>query len=169
MISKLGASISWKQFVGQPVLEMYEDFTPCTLFRVMNKNTKNVVLREKDAQLRKNIRSFDYIELYNQIHPPSGVYVQPNGMGVSPFGSKLTNKLTGYSGEASVFEIPQGCSIPEDLLLVHEFEDSFSFQPRNRCNPKEFCKILSAYLGQFNRYSKKDWFQKYHIKSNFTS
>lgn len=146
------------------VIGVYHDTTPVQLFRIISGKSGKIVLREKDAQLLKGSRSFDFQLKDGIVLPISDfLFEGPNGMSLRPRGMSHYEILAGMKGEVSVCEIPRGEEIPAGLVLVHEHSDHYSMQTDIPCTAKELNKKLTEFLSKYERYSREEWFVRFPI------
>ncbi|KAI8913717.1 hypothetical protein BC831DRAFT_489973 [Entophlyctis helioformis] len=112
----------------QELLGRYK-VVPVTLYRIQN--GENVRLREHSEQKRLGRISFDYkLQPDGLVHPKKGpLFEDPNGMSTRAVGPVLQEFIRTFRSKwPVVYEIPKGLELPDDLVLLHEHTDHFSFQ-----------------------------------------
>ncbi|KAG8627751.1 hypothetical protein KVT40_003624 [Elsinoe batatas] len=136
---------------------------PKQLFR-MNNGAK-IRLRAAEGPSRPK-RSFDLLTLSGKVQPKATTphtYEWPNGASMRPNSATLHELLLGFRGaNVIVYEIPRGTTLPDDLILVHEFADHYSLQAAKEMSVEELNKKLTAFFAKHGRICSRDeWFEKY--------
>ena len=137
--------------------------TPVTLFRIQT-SAKAVSLREEAAQREAGRTSFDLTLVPPALCPVAGGappplivaprdpaetrFLGPNGMSLRPAGFFFAVLLHNFKGRCTIFEVPAGSQLTDELVLFHEHSDHYSVQTTKEVSLAAFNKRLSAFLLQ---------------------
>jgi hypothetical protein len=140
-----------------PIIGRHTDKFPLTLFRPMVSKNPKVKMRERGEQEIKGSTSFDFVAKDGKIEPMKGnLFTAPNGFSFRPNTRNEFNLISdGYS--KFILEIPKDTPLPENTVLVHEFGDHFSLQPKVAMGPKEFGAIVTRFVQPLKVYTKAEW------------
>ncbi|KAL4941592.1 hypothetical protein BDV06DRAFT_235991 [Aspergillus oleicola] len=88
--------------------------------------------------------------------PPNGASMRPN----TPKMHLLANILRGDS--ACIYSVPAGIPTPDNLILVHEFRDHYSLQPREEMTVDNLNASITQFLQARGRcFTKEEWLWQY--------
>lgn len=144
----------------KPVIKKYLDKFPLTLFRINSTKLPKFKLRELKEQEAKGSFSFDYVAFDGKIRPLEGnLFSALNGMSLRPNTQNEFTIISDRPGKTFIVEIPAGTAVPDETVLVHEFEDHFSLQPSVAMDPKKYNAKISYFLQNpaFKVYTKSEW------------
>ena len=118
---------------------------PKTLYRLQN--SKKINLRAWTPEIAEALKSYDFITHPDGlIHPISGdFFSKPNGMSLRPIGVSLMNIAKSYDFKW-VYVLKEGISIPNNLVLVHEYNDHYSLQTTEPCSITDFNDRLNEFI-----------------------
>lgn len=149
---------------GSKIIATYTDF-PHTMFRLLNSKTPSFKAREK-TELPG---SFDIVVTDGVVHPlVSDQFMIPNGASVRPNTVEEYYLVCSRSRKSFLCEIPQGTKVPTDCVLVHEFGDHFSLQPKKLMSIQIFNKIISEFLLPCRVYMRDEWLGAHPLGSQIT-
>ncbi|KAJ5710123.1 hypothetical protein N7493_009715, partial [Penicillium malachiteum] len=108
---------------------------PKELFRM---TTGGPIRRKAHPSPDRPQRKFDILASAGKVQPKAldpDSYGWPNGASIRPNGAGQQRIVHSYTGPSvSIYSIPEekciGIPLPSDLLIVHEFGDHYSLQPR---------------------------------------
>ena len=147
---------------GRKILGVFTDRVPVTLYRIQN--GKSVALRDKAIQQSKKRTSFDLVLSSKGLVEPllnNENFIRPNGMSTRPNGPMLQELVRNFSGNRVVLvEIPEGTLIPQDLVILHEHTDHYSFQSRVEMRLEDLNAKLTAFLIDEGKWMSPDDFCK---------
>ena len=149
----------------QPILGKHLEKFPYTMFRMLSGKNAKLKMRERSEQAAKGSHSFDYEGKDGKIVPlPGNLFSAPNGMSLRP---NTLNEFNLISDGKSKFiaEIPKDTPLPVNTVLVHEFEDHFSLQPKVPMDPKEFDALVTTFLKPMKVYTRSEWVSAYPLGS----
>jgi hypothetical protein len=101
---------------------------PITLFRIQSR--LEVSLRDHATQMAAGRTSYDLkIGADGFVHPAQGdTFTGPNGMSLRPDTETMLLIAKKYKGNATVFRLQEGLTLPEGLIILHEHSDHYSLQ-----------------------------------------
>ncbi|KAJ5724005.1 hypothetical protein N7488_002040 [Penicillium malachiteum] len=128
-------------------------------------------------------RKFDILTSAGKVQPKAldpDSYEWPNGASIRPNGAGQQRIVHSYTGpNISIYSIPAGVPLPSDLIIVHEFGDHYSLQPRREMTVEGNTKHGLRYKGWWltsgealetkinaflhargRRYSKEEWLRR---------
>ncbi|KAI5849588.1 hypothetical protein DFP73DRAFT_541133 [Morchella snyderi] len=129
-----------------PLLGRYTT-VPVDLFRVSA--TPKVVLRDFDTQNAIGRTSYDlHLGSDGLVHPKPGPNFEgPNGASMRPNGPTLQEVIRNFRGRnTTVYRLPEGTELPEQLILLHEHSDHYSLQTTEPVELKELNNRLTDFL-----------------------
>ena len=144
------AAASTAASAAPKLLGRFASATPVALFRVQG--SAGVRLRLETPEKVASGASFDISAHEGFVLPRTAagaeeLFLGPNGMSVRPKGAVLGAIVANYRGaRMSVYEVPEGTTIPQELVVLHEHGDHYSVQPAKRMTPKELNAALTAFL-----------------------
>ncbi|KAL1974700.1 hypothetical protein VTN31DRAFT_4904 [Thermomyces dupontii] len=112
----------------QEFIQSFEK-VPKELFRLIT--GPSIRIRAKPGPLRPQ-GSFDLLTYDGKVQPKAlnpETYQSPNGASMRPNSKGQQRIVKDFKGDVSVYAIPEGVELPEDLILVHEFGDHYALQP----------------------------------------
>jgi hypothetical protein len=141
----------------KPIIGKHMETFPFTLFRMMNAKTPKLKMREQVEQAAKGAISYDFVANEGKIVPLHGkLFSAPNGMSLRPNTLNEFNLISDGTSKY-ILEIPKGTVIPVDTILIHEFADHFSLQPKIPMDPREFETKVVAFLKNMKVHTKAEW------------
>ena len=138
--------------VGKPLLGRFTRTVPVTLFRIQVGAAAK--LRPEASATAAGRKSFDICcapdsNAVAPRDPAEPRFLGPNGMSLRPAGHMCGVIVGMFRGRgARVFEVRQGVSIPEELVLLHEHTDHYSLQPAVPMTLDELNAGLTRFLAQ---------------------
>ncbi|KAF1365185.1 hypothetical protein EJ07DRAFT_94999 [Lizonia empirigonia] len=133
---------------------------PIDLFRVNNGRT--IRLREWTGQ--KPIYDIHteggYVKA-KALNPAT--YSPPNGASMRPNTEQNRSLIQKYRGQqVVVYSVPAGTQLPDDLILVHEFDDHYSLQAARDMPLQELNDKITSFLETCGNVKAKDkWLHAY--------
>lgn len=122
---------------------------PTKLFRVQT--GVGVKLRLEAAAIAAGHHNFDVTGQRDGLiwprDPEEPLFLGPNGMRMRPLGSTLA-LILGVLDRGRVFEVPEGTSLPSELVLLHEHKDRYALQPTERMTLEALNAALTRFLDQ---------------------
>ncbi|EEU34662.1 uncharacterized protein NECHADRAFT_34809 [Fusarium vanettenii 77-13-4] len=146
------------------LISLFKKF-PKELFRV--NNDPLVKLRV----LRPNRHIYDIV-LQNGLALPKALnpssYIAPNGASLRP-NSQYQQSLVSWrfrGNDTIVYSVPEGTTLPDNLLLVHERSDHYSLQPAMAMTTKLLHLDLNTKITQFLMnnamvFAREEWLEVY--------
>ncbi|KAI8721662.1 hypothetical protein NCS52_00308300 [Fusarium sp. LHS14.1] len=134
---------------------------PKELFRV--NNGPQIKLRV----LRPNRHIYDIVPenglaLPKALNPSS--YIAPNGASLRP-NSQYQQSLVSWrfrGNDTIVYSVPEGTTLPDDLLLVHERSDHYSLQPAMAMAVDDLnTKITQFLMNNAMVLTREEWLEVY--------
>ncbi|KAG9252688.1 uncharacterized protein F5Z01DRAFT_222722 [Emericellopsis atlantica] len=130
---------------------------PLLLFRL--NSGKSIKLREYSA---RRSRSFDVLSEAGTVKAKAltpSTYEAPNGASMRPLGEFQTALVENFKGSnVTVYAVPEGTQLPDDLILVHEHTDHYSLQPAVDMPLSELNEKITAFLRTHGTtYSRDEW------------
>ncbi|KAJ7132881.1 hypothetical protein C8R43DRAFT_653580 [Mycena crocata] len=104
---------------------------PLELFRIGP--TPAIILRDHAVQKAHGRRAFDVrLQPDGLVHPKPGAQFEgPNGMSMRPLGNNLHELVDIFEGpDITMYRLPKGLQLPDDLVCLHEHTDHYSMQCR---------------------------------------
>jgi hypothetical protein len=140
--------------IGKPLIGKYQ-VVPEELFRI---GPRAIKLREWEEG--KYI--YDYkLGKDGMILPATGdSFIGPNGMSLRPFGINFLDVLSKYKSTSMVTILPKGLSIPNELILLHEFGDHFSLQTAVPAKAREMNSCMSKFIATLESVPKAEFLSK---------
>lgn len=143
------------------ILGKYDVF-PYTMF---------CLLRGKAIKFKARIKSdtpgsYDVVVTDGMVKPlQSTLFTGPNGGSLRPNTYEEYYLICSRAAKSYVCEIPKGTRVPEKCVLVHEFGDHFSLQPRVEMPVEVFDSIVTQFLLPCKVYKRDDWLKEYPLGS----
>jgi len=163
--SKLYGSSNEEPTSPRAIMKRY-DVVPVNLYRLNPKNG-NVSLRSYEQRLASGLTgdfSYDLHEHDGLVLPTEGQdFTGPNGMSCRPLGEthrKLVVDSNSLS-KARVFVLEAGLPLPENLVLVHEFDDHYSVQVKKAMPLANFNHELSTLLKSCKALTAQEYLELY--------
>eukprot|EP00695_Tsukubamonas_globosa_P004014 TRINITY_DN977_c0_g1_i1.p1 TRINITY_DN977_c0_g1~~TRINITY_DN977_c0_g1_i1.p1 ORF type:complete len:169 (+),score=26.13 TRINITY_DN977_c0_g1_i1:47-508(+) len=138
---------------GKPLLGRYNHF-PVDLFRIQ----KAQLFASVNAWPRRSLaeRHMTFLSRMASSSPaPQDVFIRPNGMSLRPVGSALSDFVTQEPPSVNIFRIPANTKLPSELVLLHEYAQSYSLQTSVACKPEELNARLTNFLREHARKMSK--------------
>ena len=134
--------------------------TPTVLYRIQSGAKVN--LREKSKQDALGRSSYDLVVHSGLVLPrPSAYFEGPNGMSLRPNGPMFQEVMRGFRGKnIYIYEIPKDLAVPEDLVILHEHSDHYSFQCDREMPLKELNAKLTLFLDAHAKRMTKEQFMQ---------
>ena len=131
---------------------------PITLYRIQPRLP--VSLRDYDTQMSKGRTSFDL-----KLNPEDGLYhpahgdewIGPNGMSLRPGNDTMLNIIKNWKGDTTVYRLQEGNQLPDELVIIHERDDHYSFQTTEPVALATFNERLTQYLEQCPSQTKEQF------------
>ncbi|RDW70458.1 uncharacterized protein DSM5745_07969 [Aspergillus mulundensis] len=136
---------------------------PKELFRI--NNGPAVRLRAHPGPQRP-LGLFDLLTYRGKVKPKAlspTTYKPPNGASIRPNTPKM-HRLVGTLRGAStcIYSIPAGVYLPDGLILVHEFKDHYSLQPRVEMTVDDLNNRITDFLqSEGECWTKEEWLLQY--------
>ncbi|KAH6888523.1 hypothetical protein B0T10DRAFT_488334 [Thelonectria olida] len=134
---------------------------PKELFRATNGS----VFQARDKSPERS--SYDMIAHEGYVKPLAldpTTYRSPNGLRMSPnspFQQYLISRIL-KRDDVTVFCVPAGTHLPEDLLLVHELQEVYSLQPAKEMKLSSFDdRVKEFFMQNATVYEKQMWLKAY--------
>ncbi|RPB26618.1 hypothetical protein L211DRAFT_820970 [Terfezia boudieri ATCC MYA-4762] len=148
--------------VRGPLLGRYT-IVPVDLFRISAK--PQIVLRDFDSQNASGRTSYDlHLGPDGLVHPKPGPnWEGPNGASIRPNGPMLQEIIRNFKGKnTTVYRLPEGTNLPEQLILLHEHSDHYSLQTTEPVELKELNHRLTNLLqSKGERMTQKEFCDRY--------
>lgn len=146
------------------ILGKYDVF-PYTMFRPLNGKAITFKARIKsDAP-----GSYDIVVTDGMVKPlQSTLFTGPNGASLRPNTYEEYYLVSSRAAKSYLCEIPKGTRVPEECVLVHEFGDHFSLQPRVVMPVEVFDSIVTQFLLPCKVYKRDDWLKEYPMGSQLS-
>lgn len=132
------------------------------MFRLLNVRKITFKAREK-----KDVPSAYDIVVTNGFVKPlsSDDFAGPNGATLRPNTYEEYYIICGRSAKSYLCEIPKGTKVPDQCILVHEFGDHFSLQPKIEIPIADFDQIVTKFLLPCKVYKRDEWLQQHPLGS----
>lgn len=146
------------------IIDKY-DVLPYTMFRLLNTKAPNFKARVKSD----SPGSYDIVATDGVVKPlDSTLFSGPNGASLRPNTYEEYYLVSSRSAKSHLCEIPKGTRVPEKCVLVHEFGDHFSLQPRVEMSIELFNKIVTKFLSLCKVYKRDEWMKEYFLGSQLS-
>lgn len=133
---------------------------PITLYRIQPRLPAS--LRDFDTQRAKGRESFD-IKIHSDglVHPAHGdEWIGPNGMSLRPGNDKMLNILKNWRGDTRVYRMSEGTQLPQELVVIHERDDHYSFQTTEPVTLETLNDRLTKFLEQCPSQTKEQFIEQ---------
>ncbi|KAL4799668.1 hypothetical protein BDV19DRAFT_234378 [Aspergillus venezuelensis] len=137
--------------------------TPKEIFRI---NNGLLVRLRAHPGLYRPKGVFDLLTYAGKVQPKAlnaATYQPPNEASMRPNTPRmhiLTSILRGNS--ACIYSVPAGTPLPDNLILIHEFRDHYSLQPREEMTVDDLNASITRFLqGKGRLFTKEEWLWQY--------
>ena len=134
---------------------------PITLYRIQPRLP--VSLRDYDTQMAKGRTSYD-LKLNKDdglVHPAHGdEWIGPNGMSLRPGNDTMLNIIKNWKGDTQVYRLQEGTRLPDELVILHERDDHYSFQTTEPVTLEDLNVRLTDYLEQCPKQTKEQFIEQ---------
>ncbi|EEQ31305.1 hypothetical protein McanMca71_004580 [Microsporum canis] len=137
---------------------------PKEMFRL--NNGRSIRLRWFPGPIKPEKRSFDILTTEGKVLPKAldpQNYISPNGASMRPNTPIMQNLARTFKGASvCIYSVPPGTPLPSDLILVHEYTDHYSLQPREEMTVEELNHKITNFLQTNSEcLTREKWRKKY--------